>query len=164
MWAPALNGETGAKYRFSYSESNGEAIGKGFVLNGGFPNTDKWELTFEFQHDNIQYSGICFLADLNGSYNGGGGGSGSYTSWEGDWPGTSNYATYSSGKISYFDVKVTKIDSTHFQISSEKLNRSTIRQWDTLSGITQLTCGARHNDASSYGGPSRIRNVKAIIF
>ena len=43
LWKPELNGETGAKYRWSYSESNGEAIGKGFTFQNGFNNVDNWQ-------------------------------------------------------------------------------------------------------------------------
>ena len=36
-----------------------------FLLNKGFPNTDKWELSFDFKHDNIQYTGIILLMDAS---------------------------------------------------------------------------------------------------
>ena len=160
LWQPALNGETGAAaYKWSYSEANGEAVGKGFTLNGGFPNIDNWELSFEFKHDNIRYTGIGFLSgNFSPSYDGFVG----ITSWEGAWPNGSAYASYNSGTVGWFDVKVTKIDSTHLRLQSETLNRDTTVEWPNLPNYDMLTCGVRHHNTSSDYGPCRIRNVKAI--
>lgn len=161
FWKPSLNGETGANYKYSYSESNGEGIGKGFVLKNGFLNTKKWELNFEFKHDNIRYTGIIFLADLNGTYDGTSG-TNALTSWEGSWPGGSAYASYTSGAVGWFDVTVTKIDSTHVRLQSTTLNRDTTVELTWLESATQLTCGARHNGSGSSYGPCRIRNIKVM--
>lgn len=158
LWAPQLNGETGANYVHSYSESNGEAIGKGFVFKNGFDNINGWELSFEFKHDNIQYTGICFLTDLASGYKGREGSSTALTTWEGSWPGGSAYATYKSGEVGYFDVTVTKIDSTHVRLQSETLNRDTTVEVPWLESATKLSFGARHNVSNGYG-PCRIRNV-----
>lgn len=159
VWAPALNGETGAVRTYSYTESNGEAVGKAFLLNHGFLNTDKWELSFEFKHDNIRYTGINFIAEVGVSpvksphrLN----------SWEGSWPNGTRYATYSSGTVGWFDITVTKIDSTHVRLQSSVLNRDTTVEVSWLPDVTCLTCGASHNSASSSYGPCRIRNVRAI--
>lgn len=165
LWAPQLNGETGANYVHSYSESNGEAIGKGFIFKNGFDNINSWELSFEFKHDNVRYTGICFLTDLASGYNGGGGDSSvALTTWEGSWPNGSAYATYQSGAVGYFDVTVTKIDSTHVRLQSSILNRDTTVEIPWLASATKLSFGARHNTSNGYG-PCRIRNilVKGIV-
>ncbi len=158
-WNPLLNGETGAVRQYSYSESNGEAVGKGFLLNHGFLNTDNWQLSFEFKHDNIRYTGINFIAMLGTSPNG------SYRlgTWEGSWPGGSAYATYTSGTVGWFDVTVTKIDATHVRLQSSVLNRDTNVEVSWLPNATFLTCGATHNTSSSFG-PCRIRNVHVIRY
>ncbi|WP_305514897.1 hypothetical protein [Methanobrevibacter sp. V14] len=159
LWQPALNGETGTAWAlFSYSESNGEGVGKGFILNGGFPNTNKWELTFEFKHDNIRYTGITFLSSLVNITVWGN----RLNSWGGSWPNGPAYASYTSGTVGWFDVKVVKIDETHIRCISEKLNRDSIVELPWLQDCLQLSCGALHNDNSSSFGPCRIRNVKAI--
>lgn len=158
LWAPQLNGETGANYVHSYSESNGEAIGKGFIFKNGFDNINSWELSFEFKHDNVQYTGICFLTDLASGYKGREGSSTALTTWEGSWPNGSAYATYLSGAVGYFDVTVTKIDSTHVRLQSETLNRDTTVEIAWLASATKLSFGARHNAANGYG-PCRIRNI-----
>lgn len=159
LWQPELNGETGADYAWSYSEANGEAIGKGFIFHNGFDNVDNWELTFDFKHDNIRYTGICFIAEL-GTYNGKGNPpSTALTTWEGSWSGGERYATYTAGAVGYFDVKVTKIDSTHVRLQSETLNRDTTVEVPWLASATKLSFGARHNTSSSYG-PCRIKNIK----
>lgn len=158
-WNPILNGETGAIKQHSYSESNGEAIGKGFLLNHGFLNTDNWELSFEFKHDNIRYTGINFIAMLGTSPNG----SNRLGTWEGSWPGGTAYATYNSGEVGWFDVTVTKIDSTHVRLQSKVLNRDTNVEVSWLPNATFLTCGARHNTDSSFG-PCRIRNVNVVRY
>ena len=160
-WEPELNGETGASYTYSYNEQNGEGVGKGFILNNGFPNDENWELNFEFKHDNIQYTGICFLAEL-GKYSGNGGSNYALTTWEGSWPNGTRYANYTSGAVGWFDVKVTKIDSTHVNIKSSILDRNTDVEVLWLEDAQYLSCGARHNDAGSGFGPCRIRNVQAI--
>lgn len=162
LWKPLLNGETGADYKYSYSEANGEGVGKGFILKNGFINTDSWELSFEFKHDNIRYTGICYLAEL-GKYNGSEGSQYALTTWEGSWPGGTAYATYSSGEVGWFDVTVTKIDSTHVRLQSTILNRDTTVEIPWLASATKLSCGARHNDSGSSYGPCRIRNVKVVI-
>lgn len=162
VWKPTLNGETGASYKYSYSEANGEAVGKGFVLNNGFPNTDKWELTFEFKHDNIKYTGICYLAEL-GKYNGNGGSNYALTTWEGSWAGGTSYATYTAGAVGWFDVTVKKIDSTHVRLISSDLDRDTTVEVSWLPDAEYLSCGARHNDATNLYGPCRIRNVIARV-
>jgi hypothetical protein len=170
LWKPELNGETGADYVWSYSEANGECVGKGFVFKNGFKNIDKWELSFEFRHDNIRYTGICFLAKL-GEYNGGGGDSSvALTTWEGTWPNGEKYFTgnvYSGGTIDWFDVKVTKIDPTHVRLQSTTLNRDTTVEVTWLPTVRRLTFGARHNYAPTNSetmnyGPSRIRNIQVI--
>ena len=161
FWKPSLNGETGANYKYSYSESNGEGVGKGFVLKNGFSNTKKWKLSFEFKHDNIQYTGICYLAEL-GKYDGNGGNQYALTTWEGSWAGGTAYATYRSGAVGWFDITVTKIDSTHVRLQSTTLNRDTTVEVSWLANAKYLSCGARHNDASSSYGPCRIRNVKVM--
>lgn len=158
-WNPILNGETGAIQQHSYSESNGEAIGKGFLLNHGFLNTDNWELSFEFKHDNIRYTGINLIAMLGTSPNG----SNRLGTWEGSWPGGTAYATYNSGEVGWFDVTVTKIDSTHVRLQSKVLNRDTNVEVSWLPNATFLTCGATHNTNSTYG-PCRIRNVNVIRY
>lgn len=161
LWQPALNGETGASYKWSYSESDGEAIGKGFVLNNGFKNTDEWELSFEFKHDNIRYTGICFLAEL-GQYNGSGGATKGLTSWEGSWPNGTAYSSYTAGAVGWFDITVTKIDDTHINIKSDILDRNTNVEVLWMENAIYLSCGARHNDSGSSYGPCRIRNVKVV--
>lgn len=160
LWSPALNGETGADYAWSYTEANGEAVGKGFIFHGGFDNTESWELSFDFKHDNIRYTGICFLAKL-GEYSGKGGPAANtaLTTWEGSWPGGTAYATYSAGAVGWFDVIVTKIDSTHVRLQSKTLNRDTTVELTWLPSATKLSFGARHNTSSSYG-PCRIKNIK----
>lgn len=163
LWEPVLDGTNGAKYAYSYSEANGEGVGKGFVLNGGFPNVDRWRLSFEFKHDNIKYTGICFLADANGGYNGMGDSKTALTSWEGSFPGTTNYADYNSGAIDWFDITVEKISDIELRIFSNKLQKdSGIIDWVDLPNISILSCGARHNDSLGAYGPCHIRNVKAI--
>lgn len=169
IWEPALEGETGATYKYSYSESNGEGVGKGFIFQNGFENLDNWELTFEFKHDNIRYTGICFLSDISNSnylYNGADNANYSLTSWEGSWPGGSAYTTYQSGSVGYFDVTVTKIDSTHIRLQSSTLNRDTTVELPWLESATQLSFGARHNGATSGNmyGPCRIRNIKVVNY
>ena len=174
LWKPELNGETGANYQWSYSESNGQAVGKGFVFQNGFNNVDKWQLSFEFRHDDIQYTGICFLAKL-GEYNGAGDTTNiALTSWEGSWPGGERYyngpldwQSNNDGRktVDWFDVTVTKIDSTHVQLQSSKLNRNTIVEVSWLPTATQLSFGARHNYSNNPAenrrfGPCRIRNIK----
>ena len=159
-WKPSLNGETGANYKYSYSEANGEGVGKGFVLKNGFYNSDSWKISFEFKHDNIRYTGIIFLCnadtytvpDSNGNNN-------VLHSWEGTWNGGERYATYSSGEVGWFDVTVTKIDSTHVRLQSNTLNRDTTVEVSWLSSATRLSFGAVHNGSSSNYGPCRIRNV-----
>ncbi|WP_458405966.1 hypothetical protein [Methanobrevibacter sp.] len=158
LWAPALNGETGADYRHSYSESNGEAVGKGFLLKGGWSNEGLWEVTFEFKHDNIRYTGIGFIGTGFGSD----GGFQGLSSWEGSWPGGTAYASYNSGTVGWFDVIVTKIDDTHLRLRSEILNRDTTVEWQNLATLEIVSIGARHNSSSSNFGPCRIRNVKVI--
>lgn len=158
-WSPILNGETGAIQQHSYSESNGEAIGKGFLFNHGFLNTDNWELSFEFKHDNIRYTGINFIAMLGTSPNG----SNRLGTWEGSWPGGTAYATYTSGEVGWFDVTVTKIDSTHVRLQSKVLNRDTNVEVSWLPNATFLTCGAIHNTNSSFG-PCRIRNINVVRY
>ncbi|WP_305554637.1 Ig-like domain repeat protein [Methanobrevibacter sp. V74] len=161
LFKPALDGTTGAKYCHSYNEANGESVGKGFIINGGFPNIEKWELSFEFRHDNIRYTGIILLADVNSSYNGGGGGgTNALTTWEGSFPGTSAYAGPYDGAIDWFDIKITKIDETHARIESVKLNKNATVELVNLPNWQQISCGARHNTTSQYG-PSRIRNIIA---
>lgn len=160
LWAPALNGETGANYRYSYSEANGEAVGKGFYLKGGFPNVKRWQLSFEFRHDNIRYTGIGFVSDMSFTSNGDLGG---LRSWEGGWPGGSAYANYNAGTIDWFDVTVTKIDSTHVRLQSQKLNRDTTVELAWLPNFERLSCGAHHHASSPQYGPCRIRNVKATL-
>lgn len=166
LWQPALNGETGANYRYSYSETNGEGIGKGFVLyNHEFSNTDYWQLSFEFQHDDIRYTGIIYLCDKDtfvtpdmGHVNN----ADVLYSWEGTWPGGERYAYALSGKIDYFDVVVTKIRPTTVNLYSRTLNRNTTVNVPWLVDAETLTCGAIHNNAFSDFGPCRIKNVKAV--
>ena len=124
-----------------------------------FKNTDKWELSFEFKHDNIRYTGICFLAEL-GQYNGSGGSNYALTTWEGSWPNGTAYASYTAGEVGCFDITVTKIDDTHINIKSTTLNRNTNVEVLWMENATYLSCGARHNDSGSNYGPCRIRNVK----
>ena len=165
LWEPTLDGTNGARYKWSYSESNGEAIGKGFVLNGGWDNTGLWECSFQFKHDNIRYTGIVYIVDANSTYNGGGGcpSTAGRDTWEGTFPGTSNYAGYSAGAVGYFDVKVTKIDETHVRVTSKALNKdSGIIEIPQLENWTKLSIGARHNDAGSSYGPCRIKDVKVM--
>lgn len=163
FWKPSLNGETGANYKYSYSESNGEGVGKGFVLKNGFFNTKKWKLSFEFKHDNIRYTGIIFLCNAitytipDSSHN-----ADTLKTWEGGWSGGSAYATYKSGAVGWFDVTVTKIDDTHVRLQSTILNRDTTVEVSWLSNATKLTCGAVHNSSSSGYGPCRIRNVRVM--
>lgn len=164
VWQPLLNGETGANYKYSYSESNGEGVGKGFVLKGGFPNTDEWTLSFDFKHDNIKYTGICFLCNVE-----------TYTipdsdqttnvlkTWEGSWSGGSSYSNSSGGSVGYFDVKVTKVDSTHVRLQSTSLNRDTTVEVSWLPSAKYLSCGAIHNGSSNSYGPCRIKNVRAEV-
>ena len=159
LWAPELNGETGARYQYSYSEANGEAVGKGFIFNEGFDNTKLWELSFEFRHDIIRYTGICFLVDMSGTYNGVNGTGNKVSTWEGTWTGGSAYASYTSGTIDWFDVTVTKIDSTHIRLQSTTLNRDTTVEVTWLPDAEKLSFGAVHNSTSSEFGPCRIRNV-----
>ena len=154
-----MNGETGAIYRHSYSESNGEAIGKGYYLSHGWDNDGLWEVTFEFKHDNIQYTGITYIAQLHDSYDE----NNSYATWEGSFPGTTKYASYTSGSVGYFDITVTKIDETHIRVKSETLNKdSGIYEVPNMANWEKVTIGARHHGSSSSYGPCRIRNVKVI--
>ena len=144
---------------WSYSESNGEAIGKGFILNGGWSNEGLWEATFEFKHDNIRFTGIGFIGvGFNPSNN--------YfiglSSWEGSWPGGSAYGSAGSGTVGWFDVTVTKIDDTHVRLRSEILNRDTTVEYSSLATLESVSIGANHNVHSSSYGPCRIRNVKVI--
>lgn len=167
LWQPALNGETGADYAWYYTEANGEAVGKGFIFHGGFYNTESWELSFDFKHDNIRYTGICFLAKL-GEYDGKGGPAAdtALTTWEGTWSGGDRYATYTDGAVGWFDVTVTKIDSTHVRLQSETLNRDTTIELTWLPSATKLSFGARHNSSTSDGsfyGPCRIKNIKVKL-
>ena len=159
LWQPALNGETGANYIYSYSESNGESVGKGFVLNGGWSNDGLWEASFEFKHDNIRYTGIGFIAigfnPSNRYFLG-------LSSWEGSWPGGTPYASHTSGTVGWFDVTVTKIDDTHVRLRSKILNRDTTVEYSPLSTLDSVSIGANHNASSSSYGPCRIRNVKVI--
>lgn len=160
VWSPSLTGDTGARYHYQYYEANGEAVGKGFVLNQGFPNTTNWEIKFEFRHDNIRYTGICFLVDMNGTFNGVTGTGNYLWNWEGSWINGEAYANYQKGLIDWFDVAVTKIDSTHIRLQSSKLNRDSIVEVSWLPSATQLSFGARHNTTGSSYGPCRIRNVE----
>lgn len=164
-WTPQLIGNTGATYGYSYSESNGEAVGKGFLLNGGFLNTDNWKLSFLMKIDNIRYCGITFLADTSVGYNGA-----NYDSitdkhfihaFEGGWPSGTNYATYNDGEIDWFDVTVTKIDSTHVRLQSTTLNRDTNVEASWLPNAKMLSCGGCHNQYGSSFGPVHIKNVVA---
>lgn len=152
----------GGREGYSYSETGEYGIGKGFILNNGFPNTPRWKLTFEFRHDNIRYTGICFLVDMNGTYNGVTGTGNNLSTWEGSWNGGSAYATYTSGTIDWFDVTVTKIDDTHVRLQSSKLNRDTTVEVSWLTNATRLSCGAVHNVSSDSYGPCRIRNVECV--
>ena len=136
--------------------SNGEAVGKGFTIQPGWKNEGLWEASFMFKHDNIRYTGICFLSTTN--YNGYGGSSTALTSWEGSFPGTSAYATYTSGSVGYFDITVTKIDDTHVRLKSEILNKESVIEVPWLANADMVTCGARHNTNSSYG-PCRLKDL-----
>ena len=155
-------GKDGARTGYSYSETEDYGIGKGFILNNGFTNTPHWKLKFDFRHDNIRYTGICFLCDMSGTYNGVSGTGNKLSSWEGSWNGGTAYASYSSGTIDWFDVTVTKIDDTHVRLQSTTLNRDTTVEVSWLPSATTLSCGAVHNSASSSYGPVRIRNVEVV--
>ena len=155
IWNPPLRGETGELILHSASETNGEVVGKGFLLKNGWENTGLWECSFEFRHDDIRYTGITYLANLGTTYNN----SAKLTTWEGTFPNDSNYANYDSGTIDWFDITVTKIDDTHIRVKSETLNRdSGIIEVANLPNWNRLTIGAHHNNDSSFG-PCRIRNV-----
>lgn len=161
LWQPLLDGSTGATYKYSYSEANGEGVGKGFTLNGGFPNEGLWELSFDFKHDNLRYTGIEFLAPINtnGTTN-----AANVGSWEGSWPSGAAYASITNQNVNWFDVKVIKIDETHVRLISNTLNRDTTVTVTWLPRAPILTCGARHNPTSGDYGPCRIRNVKVIRY
>lgn len=155
-------GADGGRVGYSYSETSDYGTGNGFILNNGFPNTPRWKLSFEFRHDNIRYTGICFLADMSGNYNGVTGTGNKLSSWEGSWNGGSAYASYTSGTIDWFDVSVTKIDDTHVRLQSKTLNRDTTVEIGWLPSASILSCGAVHNVSSSSYGPCRIRNVECV--
>lgn len=162
-WSPILNGSHGASVMHTYSESNGEAVGRGFLLNKGFPNTDKWELSFDFKHDDIRYTGIVFLMDASVDIKNINNTSNRLVTWEGSWPGGTAYATYTAGTVGYFDVKVTKIDATHVRVQSKQLDRDTTVEVSWLPNVSFLSCGANHHTSANYYGPCRIKNVHAII-
>lgn len=174
-WQPELTGETGAaSIRYSYSEANGEVVGKGFVLNGGFKNKGLWQIDYEFKHDDIRYTGICFIADLTGTTSQGMKVPNIHT-WEGTWTADicnydggqtvvndSNYASWRDGAIDWFDVHVKKDAENHVVIWSDKLNKKAENTSDFWKDETRIfSIGGEHNGASAMFGPVRIRNVKA---
>ena len=161
LWKHSF-GKDGGRAGYSYSEVDGYGTGKGFILNNGFPNTPRWKLKFEFRHDNIRYTGICFLVDMSGTYNGVSGTGNKISTWEGSWLGGTAYASYSSGTIDWFDVTVTKIDDTHVRLQSTTLNRDTTIEVSWLPSASVLSCGAVHNSSGNSYGPCRIRNVEAV--
>lgn len=174
-WQPELMGETGAaSIRWSYSEANGEAVGRGFVLNGGFKNKGLWQIDYECKHDDIRYTGLCFIADLTGTESQGMKVPNIHT-WEGTWTANicdydgeqtvvndSNYAIWWDGTIDWFDVHVKKDAENHVVIWSDKLNKKAENTSDFWKDETRIfSIGAEHNGASSWYGPVRIRNIKA---
>lgn len=163
IWNPQLNGETGANYKYNYAEANGEGYGKGFILKNGFKNTQNWQLSFEFKHSAVQYTGLIFLCNAD-TYTTPSSDSSNYSdkslqTWEGTWIGGERYATYSTGAVDWFDVTVTKIDATHVRLHSTKLNRNTVVEVSWLPNATRLSFGAVHNSSSSGGGTCYVRNV-----
>ena len=114
-----------------------------------------------FKMDNIRYTGIGFIMIPGNSDPGKGV---MLAGWEGNWPGASAYATWSSGTIDWFDVTVTKIDSTHVKLKSLTLNKESTVELSWLPDYTKLSCGAAHNTHSSLYGPSRMRNVRVAQF
>ena len=160
------------------TKSNGIISGRGYTFTEGWDNTGLWQCDFEVSFDNQRYAGICFWTEA-GKYCDTESRFPAIRTFEGSWNANivnlpsgytqtykndTNYATWQSGAIGWFDVHIKKDAPNHLVIWSDAKNKTCEVTSDYLSVPERVTCGgvANGNDYNHYG-QTRIRNLTITV-
>ena len=160
------------------TKSNGIVSGRGYTFTEGWDNTGLWQCDFEVSFDNQRYAGICFWTEA-GRYCDTESRFPAIRTFEGSWNANivnlpsgytqtykndTNYATWQSGAIGWFDVHIKKDAPDHLVIWSDAKNKTCEVTSDYLSVPNKVTCGgvANGNDYGNFG-KTKIRNLTVTV-